>query len=384
MKKQLAMLLVAAMTVTALGGCGSDKGSGASNSSTAQTQGTDEAATSSVEGTDQGSSQGIAALKDMDVDSLVTLGEYKGLAVTVAPASVDDSQWDQLVKQVYEGSVTKENGGIIDRAVANGDTVNIDYEGKKDGVAFDGGTAQGQLLTIGSGQFIDGFEEGLIGVTPGETVDLDLTFPETYQNNPDLAGAAVVFTVTVNYIVPTELEDTVVAAFGEEEYKTVEELRQYVYDYLYSNAESSYNSNVENSVLNAFMTGCTFKEMPSDMLEQYSQNIKANLDSTAASMGADADTYTSYFYNMDAETFISTYAEESVKQSVALQAVANKEGLAVTDDELESLLSENATNAGFGSVEEFMGNNTREEYREYFMFEKTVKFLVDNAVISEQ
>lgn len=380
MKKQLAMLLITAMAVTVMAGCGSDNGGAAEGSSTSQSQET----TGASESSEEGSANGIAALKDMDVDSLVTLGEYKGLAVTAAPAAVDDSEWDQLVNQVYNGSVTKENGGIVDRAVADGDTVNLDYAGTKDGVAFDGGTAQGQLLTIGSGQFIDGFEEGLVGVTPGETVDLNLTFPEVYDNNPDLAGAAVVFTVTVNYIVPTELEDTVVAAFGEEEYKTVEELRQYVYDYLYSNAQSNYNSTVENSVLNTFMTNCTFQEMPADMVEQYGQNIRANLESTAASMGADADTYTTYFYNMDAETFISSYAEESVKQSVALQAVANKEGLAVTDEELDSLLSENATNSGFGSVEEFMGNNTREEYREYFMFEKAVKFLVDNAVISAE
>lgn len=380
MKRKLAMLLIAAMAVTVLGGCGSDAQNKASGTGEVATQETDGTTVSSGEG----SAAGIAALKDMDVDSLVTLGEYKGLAVTASPAAVDDSQWDQLVSQVYNGSVTKENGGIIDRAVATGDTVNIDYSGTHDGVVFDGGTAQGQLLTIGSGSFIDGFEDGLIGVMPGDTLDLNVTFPETYTPNPDLAGEPVVFNVTVNYIVPTEMEDTIVAAFGEEEYKTVEELRQYVYDYLYSNAQNTYNSTVENSVLNTFMTNCTFQEMPADMVEQYGKNIRSNLESTASSMGTDADTYTNYFYQVDAETFISNYAEESVKQSVALQAVANKEGLSVTDEELDSLLSENATNSGFASVEEFMGSNTREEYREYFMFEKTVKFLVDNAVISEQ
>ena len=83
--------------------------------------------------------------------------------------------------------------------VESGDTVNIDFEGKKDGVAFDGGTSQGYNLTIGSGSFIDGFEDGLIGVNVGDTVDLNLTFPEGYQN-ADLAGQDVVFTVTVNFI----------------------------------------------------------------------------------------------------------------------------------------------------------------------------------------
>ena len=86
----------------------------------------------------------------------------------------------------------------MDRAVETGDTVNIDYEGKKDDVAFDGGTAQGYDLTIGSGSFIAGFEDGLIGAAPGETRELALSFPEDYKVNPDLAGTDVVFTATVN------------------------------------------------------------------------------------------------------------------------------------------------------------------------------------------
>lgn len=163
-------------------------------------------------------SDGDVPLNQMKVEKYVTLGDYQNLSVTVDAAAVDDTELAALVNSVYVDNVTAENGGIVDRAVETGDTVIIDYEGKKDGVAFEGGTAQEASLTIGSGRFIDGFEDGLIGVKPGETVDLNLTFPESY-GNAELAGQPVVFTVTVHFIRPAEvapedMEDAVVASMG--------------------------------------------------------------------------------------------------------------------------------------------------------------------------
>ena len=130
------------------------------------------------------------------LDGYVTLGEYKGLTVDTAAEDYKEAydsfaQSDAEEKQLYS---QKTEG-----KVANGDVANIDYEGKKDGVAFDGGTAQGYDLTIGSGQFIPGFEDGLIGKEIGSTVDLNLTFPEGYQS-AELAGQDVVFTVKINYV----------------------------------------------------------------------------------------------------------------------------------------------------------------------------------------
>ena len=131
-------------------------------------------------------SQVNVPLNQMKVEKYVTLGDYANLQVKADAASVDPEELESLLNDVYLSGVTAETGGITDRAVAVGDIVVMDYEGKKDGVAFSGGTAQGARLTIGSGQFIDGFEDGLVGVMPGETVDLDLRFPEGYKN-ADLA-----------------------------------------------------------------------------------------------------------------------------------------------------------------------------------------------------
>ena len=321
-------------------------------------------------------------LKDMDVDSYVTLGEYKGIEVDIDPITVDETELENLVREVYNNNVTLENGGITDRAVDNGDTVHIDDEGKRDGVAFDGGTAQGSLLTIGSGRFIDGFEEGLIGVTPGETVDLNLTFPENYSS-ADLAGQDVVFTVTVNFILPQEMEDAVAASVGIEGVSTVEELRQYAYDYLYANAENSYNTELQNAVLDAFMQNCVFEEVPQYMVEEYETVTRESLETQAESYGMDADTMTSYFYGMDVDTFVSTYSEEAVRQDIAMQAVANREGLNIDDEELNTTLLEYANNAGYDTVEEYVGDTSLEDYRDYLMYEKVLAFLTENAVVNQ-
>lgn len=352
MKKKIALLLTTMLAVGVLSGCGAKE---------------------------------PASLKDTEVEKYVTLGEYKGLEINAqALEGVNEVDVEYLLNQVYQGAISLENGGVTDRAVEEGDTINLDYEGKKDDVAFDGGTAAGQSLTIGAGQFIDGFEEGLIGVMPGETVDLDLSFPEVYSANPDLAGQAVVFTVTVNYIMPTDLKDEVIAGLGEDEFKTVEELRQYVTNYLEQTAQQNYDSNVENLILEAFMLNNTYKEMPESLLKSDRELISESITSAAAQMGVDADTYSNYYYQSSLEDYLSTYGVEATKQGVAFQAVANAENLNVSDEELDTKLAEYASNAKLDTIEELIGDTPKENFRKIFMFQNVMDFLVENAKITAE
>ncbi|MBQ2804108.1 MAG: trigger factor [Lachnospiraceae bacterium] len=374
MKKKLALLLMAMLTISMFTGCGAD---GAQES----TESTESTATESSTAENNTTEQ--VRLKDLDVENYVTLGEYKGIAVTVAAASVDEAELEEAVYGMYVAGVTKENGGVTDRVVAEGDTANIDYVGKKDGVAFEGGTAQGHNLTIGSNSFIDGFEDGLIGVMPGETVDLNLTFPEGY-GNADLAGQEVVFTVTVNFILPTEIEDSVIANMGIENVTNEAELREYANDYLYENAVAMYDSNVLNSVMSKFMKNCTFTEVPQNMVDNYSQIARESITATAATYGMDPDTFTAYFYGMGFEDFLETYSVQTVQQDIALQAVANKENLNLSDEELDAELLTNAQAAGYETVEEFIGDASKEDYREYLMYNKVMEFIVENAVVSNE
>ena len=138
-----------------------------------------------------------AETEEYVAESSVKLGEYKGIAVTVTEASVTDEEVENQIQQVLN---SKAEYREVDRAAQTGDQVNIDYKGLLDGEAFEGGTAEGYDLTLGSGSFIDGFEDGLVGAVKGDQKDLNLTFPDPYPNNPDLAGKEVVFEVTVNAV----------------------------------------------------------------------------------------------------------------------------------------------------------------------------------------
>lgn len=322
-------------------------------------------------------------LKDLDVEKYVTLCEYKGLTVEVAPVVVTKEQQDQLLLDVYQSNVTADYG-VYNRPVVNGDIVIIDYVGKMDGVAFDGGTASDQSLGIGSGSFIAGFEEGLIGVTPGETVDLNLTFPSDYHA-VEMQNKSVVFTVTLDYILPglDEMKDAMVANLGIPDVGTVEELRQYVNDYLDESAADTYLYNIQDAIMQQLMQGSTIEELPEAFVESYNHVFSESLDYNGARYGVDGETYCQYFYGMSSADYISLYSEMQARQEILLQTIANKENLNISDEELDPMLEERATEYGAPSVEELLGNTTKDEYRNYFMSERVMEFLVENTTVVE-
>lgn len=321
-------------------------------------------------------------LDEIKAGDYVTLSDYKGIEVTQAQPEITDEYRDSYIDYMLCLNP--------DRAVIEGDTVNIDYVGTLDGVAFDGGTASGQNLTIGSGQFIEGFEEGLIGVSAGETVDLDLTFPEDYHA-AELAGKAVVFTVTVNTIMaaePQELNDAYVQKL-DIGLNTVDEYKQFVYDQLYAEEVAAYETKVETAVVDVLMQNCEFKkELPQAMVDRYAKSLTTNLTTQASSYGVTLDDFMLLYYGMDTETYteeIRAQAELSVKQYLILQAIADKEKVDITDEELQTKIEELAANAGYATVEEFKEAtqiDTR-DYREYLMGQRVMDLLRENAVVSE-
>ena len=185
MKRKITALIIAVCAVSLIGGCGG--------------KGTSDKGQNTAEGTED--SDGETSATSYNVDECVKLAEYKGLEVTLGAYEVKEED----VKSNIESTLASYPNYIdTDKTtVEEGDIANIDYEGLKDGVAFEGGTAQGANLEIGSNSFIDGFEDGLIGKKVGEDVELNLTFPEDYQNT-ELAGQAVVFKVKINKIVKEE------------------------------------------------------------------------------------------------------------------------------------------------------------------------------------
>ena len=321
-----------------------------------------------------------AYLSGINVADYVTLGEYTGVEVSMDAPVVTDEYLDSYIDYVLQSNMVKTE--VTDRPVEEGDIVNIDYEGKIDGVAFDGGTAQGYDLTIGSGAFIDGFEDGLIGAQSGETLDVNVTFPEDYRGE-EVAGKDAVFTVTVNSIsvesLP-ELTDEFVQGL-DVGVNTVEEYRQYAYDLLMEEEQNTHDSNAEVAILEAVMANSELQDPPEDMTNRYYSRMIDNM------------TYYASMYGYDLETFLSIQgtSEDAIRESsvqagqeiITMQAIAEAEGLSVTDEELDAEIESNAGSLGYDDVEEYRASLDVEGYREYMMSEKVLDFLLENAVVTD-
>lgn len=378
-KKILAVFLTAALSLTAAA-CGGGQEEG-QDAGTAQETG--ESARQDTGAAKEPVTGAGGYMKDLNADEYVTLGEYKGIEVALDEPEVTKEYLDGYIEYVQQNNAV--SVPVTDRPVEMGDVVTIDYVGKIDGVAFDGGSAEGYELTIGSGQFIDGFEDGCIGMEVGETRDVEAAFPDPYTNNPDLAGKVAVFTVTVNGIsvkeVP-ELTDEYVQSLSLEGCTNVEEYRAYVYDVLMEQQRESYESSKADLAYEKVAEACEFKDAPEAMVARMNDTLTANLSSYAGMYGVDLGTYVSAVYGGTAEDYETVLLEQSktmAQHYLMMQAIADREGLSVSDEELEEQLALEAQDYGYETVEEYKALVDVEAFREYLMTQKVLAFLGENA-----
>lgn len=387
MKKKSIYFLTVVMTALLLSACGDNASEKTESSEAVDTEETGSA--EAGQEADAGAQAEWMALKDMDVESHVTLSEYMGIPVTLQSPSVSEEDVDAYIETTLR-SLGGTEAAIMDRAVEEGDVVNINYVGTIDGVAFNGGTddsEEGTDLEVGAGGFVPGFEEGIIGAIPGETVDVDVTFPEDYHE--ELAGKEAVFAITVNGIAPSELTDELVP-FLNEELSTIEEYRQFVYDSLMKDRQSEfddyYDNMVQEAMVSALLEECTYTDVPQGLVERYYSNIVNNLTMTAQMYGMDLETYGLLAYGMseysDFEEMMKSWADQSAKQAIVFQAIANIEDLNVSDETLDEELENAVASYGLSSVDEFLGDGSKEEYREYLMFENVINFLKESVQVT--
>lgn len=332
----------------------------------------------------------LVYLKDFQAKDFVKTGEYKGVEIDMAQPLVSDEELDAYIDNILQNSAV--SVPVEGRtAVEKGDVANIDYEGKLDGVAFAGGTAQGFDLTIGSGRFIDGFEDGIIGMQVGETRDLNLTFPDPYSN-ADLAGKAVVFTVTVNSIgsmeIP-ELTDAYVKDMGIEECSNVQEYREFVRDNLLKQKQAQYEQEKSTLAFEAAVENAEFKKAPEGMVKRMNESLVNNLTQQASAYGMGLAEYVALAYGSSEDGYrdlLSEQAELMAQRYILIAAIADLEGITVTDEELEKELNEQFEMAaqiyGYESVDAYKAELTdldEEAYREYMLMEKVTAWISENA-----
>ena len=263
--------------------------------------------------------------------------DYNAIALSSKDLTPTDDELQFQLDSLLNQYTTSQP--VTGRAAQNGDTVNIDYTGTVDGVAFTGGTATGYDLVLGSGSFIDGFEDQIVGHNIGDTFDVNVTFPDGYGDSTDaegntitLSGKAAVFSVTLNSIsqsVAPELTDEWVDSnFGVSDgLHTADALRSYFNDALYQN-------NYENAVIDHLMSNAEFKELPSEITGYYIRMFLNYYNQYATAYGMDLNAFAQTQNYADADAMLAAsdaYFEHLAKQDLLFQAVAETEDLAPTD-----------------------------------------------------
>lgn len=267
----------------------------------------------------------------------VTLGQYKGLGYSVEEATVTDEDVENEISKIKEQKAEleiKEDG-----LVENGDTVVIDYAGFKDGVAFDGGTAENQELVIGSNTFIPGFEEQLIGMKSEEEKEINVKFPEDYHAE-DLKGADAMFKVTVHEIktkVLPELDEEIISSLNIKDVKTEEELRNYIKDALLKNRQNENENKATDELLDKVCEAATV-EIPEVMIENEVTDMLKEYEQRLMQQGLKLEQFYQFTGQTEADlrSNMRIDAEKKVKLRLVLEEVAKAENVEVTKEDINA------------------------------------------------
>ena len=306
----------------------------------------------------------------------VTLGQYKGLEVEKAEATVTDEQVEAELNRMAENVASTET---VDGPAQMGNTANIDFEGFEDGVPFEGGKGENHDLKLGSGSFVPGFEEQVVGMSAGEEKDINITFPENYH--ADLAGKAVVFHVKVNKV--TEI---VVPAMDDEFAKDVSEFD--TLDALKADIRAKAMERAQKNVQNEFETACIAKAAENTTVELPNALVERELDTQMErfayqlQMGGYSMEQYAKMMGGDVKTMRNAFrpaAEKAAKESVTLEKIAEVENIAVTDEEIAAEIESLAKQYDL-TVEKVKEMVPAEELTESLKTRKAVQIIVDSAV----
>lgn len=380
MKKWISVLLAAAMCA-ALAGCnsGASSSGSASGSSSDASSGTSEASTIDYSAglDDKGYFEGVTAL-----DYVTLPADYNAIPLSEADVAVDESYLDSYIDSIAQSFATDIE--ITDRAVEEGDSVNIDYTGSIDGVEFDGGSTggSGTVVTAGGTGYIDDFLDQIIGHEPGETFDVNVTFPDPYENNPDLAGKDAVFVTTINHIVEQEIPEMTDEFVKENLYETdgwetVEQMRTEL-------ADAMRETNIYNGVWNYLMENCEISEVPEAVTTFQQESVLNEYRMYATSYGMELEDFISAMGMESTDAVLESAAatiESYAKQALITQAIAEKEAMDLTHEDVVSYFAEveSATEDTVTQYEEYFG-------APYVMMNAVNyyvgTFLIDSAVVA--
>ena len=327
--------------------------------------------------------EGVVYTAEVQLKPEVVLGAYKGIEVEKPTYTVEDADVEREIEQEREKNARFVG---VERAVENGDRVILDYSGSVDGEKFDGGTAEEQPLVIGSGTFIPGFEEQMVGMSIGEEKDITVTFPEEYHA-PDLAGKEAVFHVKVREVQIKELP-ALDDEFAKDvsEFDTLDELKADKREKMEARAAENEKAARENLCIKAVCDNATV-EIPAVMTDRQVNYMMQDIAYRLSMSGISLEDYCK-FSGTDLDAMRESYkpeAENRVKMQLVIEAVGKAENVTCTDEELDADVAAYAEQNNT-SVEEFRKQLKEDDYdylRDRKTAEKTIALIVDNAVFTE-
>lgn len=382
MKKKIAALLLAVSVMAMMTGCGGKKNETAKDDNKKTESSKNDNAEDTAKEADITDKDGnVVSVNIKNIEKYMELGEYKNLAVDKSTKSVSDEEVMNYINSQLKYSLVEVTE---DREVKEGDTVNIDYEGKKDGVAFEGGTAQGAELEIGSHSFIEGFEEGLIGTKKGQTVDLDLTFPKDYRNK-DMAGAEVVFTVTVNGIYqPSALTDEWVAANTEA--KTIDEYKAQLKEQLQTSSDSNSDAQLKSDLFSKVVEATKIKEYPKEALEAEKESYKKQVEQLYANpngMTLDEFRESQKMSKEDFDKIVNEAAQGMLQQKMIVQGIMNAEHIKMSKADFDKEAEKFAKENGFESLDAMLEIYDEAIIRDNILWNKVCEVMLETAKVTE-
>ena len=311
----------------------------------------------------------------------VTLGEYKGLEVDKISTRVTQKEVDAKVQEEAEKNARTIT--VEDRPVQDGDEVILDFEGFVDGVAFEGGKGENYPLTIGSGSFIPGFEEQLVGAEAEKEVEVNVTFPEDYHAE-DLKGKAAVFKCTIHEIKAKELpeiDDEFAAEVSE--FDTLEEYKADIKAKIKEQKASEGKTKQEDQVVEQAVKNAEY-EIPKAMIETQALQMVDDFGQRIQSQGLTMEQYFQ-FTGMTADKMLEEMRPQAIKRietRLVLEAIAKAENIEISDEKLDEELAKmaEAYKMEVDKFKEFMSDNEKKQMKEDMAVQEAVTFLVENAV----
>lgn len=326
---------------------------------------------------------GCSGSKGLETDAL-SISVYKGVEIDEIqkPAEVTDEDVENTIQSSLQMNATQEE--ITDRPVEDGDIATIDFTGKINGQEFEGGSSTDYPLTIGSGLFLDGFEDSVIGHNIGDTYDWQGKFPDNYQN-AEYAGKDVVFTITVKGIaeesVP-ELNDNFVKSVSEKS-KSVKEYKEEVRKQLTDDNETSYENQVGQAVWQKVLENTEIKKYPEDEMKELSKTLIDQYKSMAEYVEQDYETYIQEQMGYSVEEFekqVEEAAKASLKQSMVTEAIADKEKIKLSNKEYKEQLKKIADSYMYEDVDALKEAAEEEDLKDIALNNMVREWLKEHSV----